>query len=363
MHISNVSGHHSASLAIENAIKIKQPETEILSLNIFNYVHPLGEKIINFLYMLTIKRLPFIWHHLYDNTKWFKRTRKLKNMIHDLNLPKLEILLNSFKPDVVISTQAFPCGLIADYKRIKGINVPLIAVLTDFAPHSYWIYDTVDYYIVPSEEIKQRLIQKGVAPERIKDLGIPFSLKFSQNLNKSEARKRLNLNEELFTILVMGGGQGLGPIKKVIKVLNSLNVKFQQIVVCGTNKDIYQSLKKKVIKYKNETLLFHYAKNINELMSAADLIITKPGGITCAEALSKGLPMIIISPIPGQEANNTNYLTNKGAAIKADRPDDLKNLIQELYQDRHKLENLSKACLQISKPNTAENIAELVLNL
>ncbi|MFC1658351.1 glycosyltransferase [Candidatus Omnitrophota bacterium] len=365
MHISHISGHRSASLAIEKAIKAQSPQSETRSINLFNYVHPRGEGIINFLYMLMIRRFPFIWAYLYDNPYWVRKSRKLKDRIHRTNLPKLETLLKDFRPDVVVSTQAFPCGLVAYFKRIKGVDFPLIAVMTDFVPHSYWIYDNVDYYITASQEATQTLISKGIKPDRIKSLGIPFDLKFNQNqhLDKAGARKTLGLKEDFFTILVMGGGQGLGPIGTVIGVLDKLEFDVQLIVVCGTNKRVYAQLKKRLSSYKKEILLFDYAQNVEALMSAADIIITKPGGITCAEALCKKLPMLIISPIPGQEANNTAYLTAQGAAVGVKRPAGLIDIVTDLYNHPERLKELSQACLRISRPRSAEDIAQLLLNL
>lgn len=363
LHISNISGHCSASLAIEKAIKAKLPLTKTLSLNAFNYVYPRGEKIINFLYMLTIQRLPFIWAHLYDNPYWVRKSRGIKKLVHFFNLPKLETLFNDFRPDAVVSTQAFPCGMVADFKLSKKTNLPLMAVLTDFVPHSYWIYDAIDYYIAPSQEVKQRLIDKGVNQERIKTFGIPIDPKFNQNLNKIEIRKNLNLGVDSFTILIMGGGQGLGPIKTIVKALENLTFNLQEIVVCGTNERVYRWLKKRLRSYKKRIFLFGYVDNIDELMSAADLILTKPGGVTCAEALSKGLPMLIISPIPGQETNNTFYLTSQGAAIEVDKPEDLVAIINDLYNHRDKINQLSNAAQRISKPDSANNIAQLLSEL
>ncbi len=363
LHISNISGHRSASLAIEKAIKIISPETQTLTLNAFNYTYPKGEKIINAFYMFMIKRLPFVWAHLYDNPFWVKKSQGLKNTIHNLNLPKLESLFNMFKPDVICTTQAFPCGIVADFKRIKNSHIPLVAVLTDFVPHSYWIYDTVNYYITPSEEVNQRLIKKGIAPSQIKTLGIPFDIKFNRHLDSHEIRKRLNLKNDMLTILIMGGGQGLGPIKEIVEILNNIKLNIQIIVVCGTNKKTYHCLKKRIRNYKKRILLLGYAQNIEELMTASDLIITKPGGITCAEALSKGLPMIIVSPIPGQEANNTSYLVAHGAAIKIDKPYELVGMLNKLYNQPQKIRELSEAALRISKPNAARDIAQLLLDL
>ncbi|MBU0549258.1 MAG: glycosyltransferase, partial [Candidatus Omnitrophica bacterium] len=136
-----------------------------------------------------------------------------------------------------------------------------------------------------------------------------------------------------------------------------------EIVTCGNNKKVYSRLKKKQKHYKKKMLLLSYAHNMEELMSAADLIITKPGGITCAEALSKGLPMLIVSPIPGQEANNTSFLVGQKAAIKIANAKDLVKVITDLYNHPEKLKALSESAKRISKPAAAEDIAKLLSGL
>jgi processive 1,2-diacylglycerol beta-glucosyltransferase len=144
MYISEISGHHSATLAIEKALKILQPNVEILNINAFNYTNPISEKVVNRLYLGIIKRTPQIWDYLYDNPTIAKKIEKMKETIHKFNSPKLKRLFDKFKPDAVVCSQAFPCGMCADYKRTYDSHIPLVAVLTDYVPHSYWIYDRVD---------------------------------------------------------------------------------------------------------------------------------------------------------------------------------------------------------------------------
>lgn len=363
MYISDVSGHRTAAEAIAQAVKILQPESEILNINAFNYTNPISEKIINRLYMGAIKRAPKIWDYLYDNPNVAKKIENLKNSIHKFNSPKIKRLFDSFQPDAVVCTQAFPCGMVADFKETYNSNIPLIAVLTDYIPHSYWIYDKVDFYIVPSEEVARRLKEKGVAADKIKTFGIPFNPKFSQGVAKDEIMRKLNLNLNLPTLLIMGGGQGLGPIKTIIRSLEKVKRELQEIVVAGTNKKLYRSLKKKIKKYKKRILLFGFVENINELMGVADIIITKPGGITTAEALCKKIPMVIVKPIPGQEVSNTAYLTEKGAAIKVDKPKELNLVIEELLNEPEKLNQIRACTGRISKPDASLDIAKLLLNV
>lgn len=363
MYISEISGHHSATLAIEKALKLIAPQTQILNINAFNYTNPISEKIVNRLYMGIIKRTPKVWGYLYDNIKIKKKIERFKEVVHQFNCPKLKELFERFRPDAVVCTQAFPCGMVADFKKTYNSNIPLVAVLTDYVPHSYWIYDTVNYYITPSEEISQRLNQKGVPLEKIKALGIPFDPIFNELQDKQAIIKKLNLDPNLPIILIMGGGQGLGPIKTVIGSLEKIKNKIQEIIVTGSNKKLYQSLKKNSKKYKQKILIFGYINNIHELMSVSEIIITKPGGITTAEALSKRLPMVIVKPLPGQEANNTQYLIEKKAAIKADNPKKINLLIENLLKDKEKLNLMRQSAERISKPNASIDIARLVLSL
>ncbi|MBM3252147.1 MAG: hypothetical protein FJZ11_05155 [Candidatus Omnitrophica bacterium] len=363
MYISEVSGHHSATLAIEKALKMLQPDVEVLNINGFNYTNPISEKIVNRLYMGVLKRTPQIWDYLYDNPTVVKRIEKIKETIHKFNSPKLQILFDKFKPDAVVCTQAFPCGMCADYKKTYNSNIPLIAVLTDYVPHSYWIYDTVNYYITPSEDVTLGLMKKGVERDKIKSLGIPFDPKFNEPLDRFKISRKFKMNPNPATILIMGGGQGLGPIKTIVKSLEKVKKEIQEVVVTGTNKKLYNYLKRKIKKYKKKILLFGYVDNINELMSISNIIITKPGGVTCAEVLAKHLAMIIVKPLPGQEANNTRYLTEKGAAIKVDEPEDINLVIEDLLKESDKLKCLYGSAGSLSKPNASLDIARLLLDL
>ncbi|MCM8800842.1 MAG: glycosyltransferase [Candidatus Omnitrophica bacterium] len=363
MYISEISGHHSATLAIEKAIKLIAPQTRILNINAFNYTNPISEKIVNCLYIGIVKRTPKVWGYLYDNIKIKKRVERFKKVIHQFNSPKLKELFERFKPDAVVCTQAFPCGMVADFKETYNADIPLVGVLTDYVPHSYWIYDTVDYYITPSEEISHRLNRKGVPLEKIKPFGIPFDPIFNEPQDKQAIIKKLDLDPNLPIILIMGGGQGLGPIKTVINSLEKLKRDIQEIVVTGSNKKLYRSLNKNSKKYKQRILAFGYINNIHELMSISEIIITKPGGITTAEALAKKLPMVIVKPLPGQEANNTQYLIEKKAAIKAEDPKRINLLIENLLEDKEKLNLMRQSAERISKPQASIDIARLVLGL
>jgi len=363
MYISEVSGHRSATMAIEKAINSLSPKSEILNINAFNYTNPISEKVINRIYMEVIKYTPKVWDYLYDNPNVVKGLERIKKSIHKSNSPKLKKLFDNFKPDLVVCSQAFPCGMVADYKMTYNSDLPLVAVLTDYIPHAYWVYDTVDYYITPSEDVSERLAKKGVAAYKIKSLGIPFDHKFNQKLNTEEIFHKLNLDRHKPVVLIMGGGQGLGPIKTIVKSLEKVKQDIQELIITGTNKKLYRSLRRKIKHYKKDIHLFGFVQNIHELMHISKVIISKPGGVTTAEVLSARLPMVIVKPIPGQEINNTNFLTHKGAAIKVDEPKEVFRVIDELLEDKTKSEHLKLAAAEIAKPNASMDIAKLLLSI
>lgn len=361
MHITKSSGHHRATLAIENAIKIASPEAEIMNINGFAYVYPVLEKIVNSLYMSVIKRMPQIWEYLYDNPKVIQRTKKFKKVFPRSAHPRLVKLFKKFDPSVVICSQAFPCSMVGDYKKEYNDPVKLIGVLTDFAPHHYWVHDKVDFYIVPTQEAADRLVKEGIPKERIKLYGIPVDPKFSLPVDKEKVARSLGLDLNIPIILVMGGGQGLGPMKAIVKAAAQLKNPFQLIALAGINKKTLRRVKK--IKFPNgqKVLIFPFVENVHELMEIASFAITKPGGMTTAEALVKGLPLMIVNPIPGQEERNTELLLKKGIAIRVENLKTVGAKIKSLLESPEKLKAMSQAAKSHGKSQSAMDIAELAL--
>lgn len=361
LYISEHSGHHCASNAIEGALKAIDHSAQTLNINSFNYTNPILEKVINRAYMGVVKRTPEIWDYLYDNPKVLKNTQKLRELFHKFNTGKLKNLLDEFKPDVVICTQAFPCGMVADYKKTFGLDIPLVGVLTDYAPHSYWIYNNVDRYIVPSPATGKKLIDDGVDPSKVMVYGIPIEPRFANKHDRGGLCRKFGLDTSKPCVLIMGGTQGLGPIKEIVKVLDHSHIDVQLIVACGTNKKLWRWIKGG--HFHKKLLRFAYSDNIDELMELSTLIITKPGGITTAEALTKGLPMLIINPLPGQEAMNTKFLLSEGVAIKTESPQDAVVLVEELLYNKDKLAVMKAKARSLAKSDSAVQIAQLVLEL
>lgn len=361
MYITKVSGHRQATKAIQQALTALAPGIETPAVNGFGYTYPTLEKVVNRAYMSVIKRTPKVWDYLYDNPNIVKKSAAIKKFLHKTSHKKLDALFREHQPDVVVCTQAFPCGMVADYKVSHNLRTTLIGVLTDFAPHSYWINEGVDHYIVPDEEAKDRFIKKGVPPEAIRVYGIPIRSKFAMRLDKPEIAKNLGLDLAVPTILIMGGGQGLGPIKEVVAALEKISTPVQVIVITGTNQKLLKWLGEEQGHFRNKVLYYDYVTNVDELMEVATLIVTKPGGMTTSECLAKGLPMVIVNPIPGQEMRNTDFLLKNGIGIRIDSTSDIGEEIELLLRSPERLEAMGRAARAFGKPNAACDVAKLIL--
>ncbi len=362
LYITERSGHHSAASALKKGFEIVDPSVTVKCINAFRYFFPVTEWLTHKVYLFVIKRVPSIWRFFYDRPSFVKKSDSFKTWLHRRAFGKLENLLGEFSADAVVCTQAFPCGILSAYKRERGGRFKLYGVLTDFAPHSFWVYDEVDFYVVAGEQTGQELSRKGVPPEKIRTLGIPIDPKFAKTVDAVEIRAQYGLDKDIPAALVMGGGHGLGPIKQIIKQLDECELPMQMMVVCGLNRKLYRWMVRQ--KFQKRVLIFKYTGEIDRLMSVANLVITKPGGITTAESLAKGLPMVILNPIPGQEARNTDFLVDSRAAFSAESVADVVPAVRCILagglSDREAPSHTNGCAL--AKPASSRDIAALVLN-
>ncbi|MFH1259267.1 MAG: glycosyltransferase [Elusimicrobiota bacterium] len=361
LYISVSSGHQQAAESIQKAIKEIVPEAKTLGLDSFNYAYPFVGKFIAGTYLQIVKRTPFLWDYLYDNPDVVTATQEIREVLNRLNSRKFKKLLASFHPSAVVCTQAVPCSVVAAAKRHRKINVPLIAVITDFAAHAYWVYKEVDAYVVANESTRRELMKKGIPEEKIYLFGIPINPVFNQQVGKEDARLSLGFKPNLPVLLVMGGSQGLGPIESILSALDWISIPFQVAVITGLNEKLRRSLKKDFAKSIHRFHIFGYIDGIDKFMEAADILITKPGGLTSSEALAKGLPMIIVNPIPGQEERNSSYLIKHGVAERADNLEELAHYVSDFFSHPVKLSRMRHQALSMAQPDAAYNTALLVL--
>ena len=363
MYISEHSGHHQASAALAKAIREIDPDCSILSINAFKFTSPVLEKITHKAYMGVIKKRPEIWNYLYDNPSVASKTERIRRIFNDAGSRKLERLIADFKPDAVACTQALPCSIMAYYKKRRSARIPLVGILTDYAPHSYWINEGVDKYVVPSEKIKDSLVRKGVPPEKIEPSGTPIDPAFATSTDTKHILRETGFSGDKPIILIMGGTHGIGPDEKLVKALDTCREDIQMIIVTGVNKRLFRRIKKIEGSLKKKVVTMGFVDNVHELMQISELIVTKPGGMTTAESLAKSLPMVIINPLPGQEDLNTKTLTDKGMALKAADENDAAAIIDDLLRNPEKMEKMRDAMRKNAKPQSASEAARLLAEL
>jgi len=220
----------------------------------------------------------------------------------------------------------------------------------------------VDLYLVGHEDTKEGMVRRGISANRIRVTGIPVMPRFGETIVKSQARQRMHLHPNKNTVLLMGGSHGMGPFEDIVESLLSIPLSFQTVVVCGRNR----RLQKKILALTNKSPDLHffgYVRDTSLLMSASDLLITKPGGLTCAEALAKQLPMVLTSPIPGQEERNVQFLMKHNVARVARTTENLTHDITDLLRHPKKLSALQQRAKFISKPHSAWESARLIFDL
>ena len=361
MYITDRSGHCQAARAVEQGIRRMDPAADTLTIDAFQYLNPVLARIVDRMYMSVIQNLPELWDYLYDNPKVVGRSDHFRKLLHRYDSPRLQGLLEDFQPEAIVCTQAFPCGLVADYKQEHGLNVPLYGVITDFSPHAYWVHPQVDGYVVPAEETGQWLMEHRVEPARVHSFGIPIDPVFAETPNASVIRRRLQMDLGLPAILLMGGGQGLGPILEGVTELDKLEERFQLLVIAGSNEQLYHRLITRAPALRHAVHVFGHVDFVADLMSVAGMIVTKPGGLTTSEALAKGLPIIALDPLPGQEIKNAYFLERMKAGIIVRDSEELPRVVRHLMTHPTEWGELASSARALGKPQAALDTARLVL--
>jgi processive 1,2-diacylglycerol beta-glucosyltransferase len=360
MYISPSSGHQHAADAVREALALLEPTWETIGVDAFSYAYPKIGKLIARAYMEVLRRTPALWNYIYDNPDVETATREAREVLNLISAPKMKTLVERYQPEAIVCTQAVPCSVFAAEKRRGALSIPLIAVVTDFAIHGYWVYKEVDLYCVASEETRKQLIRHGIEASRIVVTGIPISPRFLKHFRKEQVRARLGLDPRQRTVLMMGGSQGMGPLQETLEKL--LDHSLQVVVATGLNRELYRSLRKTHGREPG-VRIFGYTRRIPMLMEAADLLISKPGGLTSSEAMAKNLPMLITNPIPGQEERNARVLQAQGVANQADTPDEIARRVTELLGSPLRLQKMVEATRAIGRPYASIEIARWVCKL
>ena len=358
------AGHVRAAEAVIEALRAKDPNVKITHLDFGAFLNKTFNTVVKSTYIELIKHTPKLWGKFYYRTSKIPPNSVFQRFLNGLGRREFVKFIQELQPDLVICTYPTVAGVLAQ-QRLKGVlDVPLVTVVTDYAVHNQWIHPGVDLYIVGCENVYEGLVARGINPNSIRITGIPVSPKFEWKLDRQEILKKLGLSPERPTVLVMGGAYGiLSGTKWICKVLADTAFPVQSIIVCGQDEKLYKSLDSVIEEGRNPVVRFGYVKNVEELMSAADMIITKAGGLTVSEALTKRVPLVIFRPIPGQEEENAIYLEGIGAGRAAKNEEELEKIIFDLLEHPKDLERMRRAAEQALPGRAAEQTVECILQL
>lgn len=358
------AGHIRAAEAIIESIQKIEPTAEIIHLDFMTLVSKVLNQLVRNSYIWTIRHVPKLWGKFYERTANIDVDSIVQRFFNNLGLMKFARYIELTKPDLIVCTYPTIAGIIAQLKRKHIISIPLITVVTDYTVHSQWTHPGVDLYLVGCHEVSESLIARGVHPTQVRITGIPIKATFERQIEREKVLGKFNLLTDRPILLVMGGAYGvLGNVKLLHKILDNTEYPLQSIVVCGENKKLYHSLGRLARKGRNPVVRLGFVDNIDELMTAADLIITKAGGLTVSEALTKSLPIVIYKPIPGQEERNAVYIKKTGAGKIVHTKEELIKTLNKLIRDPEDIKVMRRAATGVVPRNSADRAANEILRL
>ena len=361
--VSAGAGHVRAAQAVEAAARATRPPIEPTHLDLLTLVPADFRKLYGQQYIKLVEKLPQLWSYLYAKTDRPGRDSligNLKRAAEKLNTRKLSAEIERLAPDAILCTHFLPAELLSKQKR-KGRKLPPLWVqVTDFDVHALWVHPHVDHYCVASEEVAFRLADRGVPRENISVTGIPVMPQFSITLDRATCAAELGIAPGKFTVLMMAGGAGVGGLDELAARLLRLPDDLQLIALAGRNEELLGRLRNLAKSHPARLFPQGFTTTVERVMAASDLVVTKPGGLSVSECLAMARPMLLVSPIPGQEERNADYLLEAGAAIKAVDAATLEFKLSRLISDRARLGAMSDAARGIARPDAAAKVVQLI---
>jgi processive 1,2-diacylglycerol beta-glucosyltransferase len=361
--VSAGGGHMKAAEAIKECIESRFPESRTLIVDTLKYVNPIVDKfIVGGLYLNTVKNAPVLWGLLYELAESGDNMTDFSKAVNKLLSVKIKNLINDFKPSVIVCTHPFPLQMLSNLKKKGKVTIPTVAILTDYASHPFWLYEHIDAYVVAHNYMKYEVEKRNIPENIVYPFGIPVLKSFLKKRDRASILKELNLDDKL-TVLMMGGSLGFGEVRDTFQSLLNSKKDLQIIAITGQNMKLKRQLEKYSDTSKKKVIILSYTNRVSDLMDISDLIITKPGGMTITESLVKELPIIIISPIPGQEERNAHFLSNVGAAARILDTDDVDTVLNQILDNPLRIKHMKEMCRFLAKPNSSEDTVGLLERL
>jgi processive 1,2-diacylglycerol beta-glucosyltransferase len=365
---SSGAGHVRAAQALEQAFRMRG-DCIVEHVDALNHVSKLFQRIYEDAYIAMVKSVPELMGLLYDRTDqpWSNARRRLA--LDRLNTQPMIRMLKRVQPDLCIATHFLPAGILAWLIAKKKLWARHVIVVTDYDVHAMWLCRTVDRYDVALPESAEYLAGIGVPREKLRVTGIPIDPKFEAPVDREDARQRLGLSANSRMLLISAGGYAVGPVEQLVRSLLALGRPWQIVAIAGKAEKLKARLEQlskiggKLADGGNRLVAVGFTKEMDQYMAAADALIGKSGGLTTSEALARGLPMILIEPIPGQEERNADHLLEAGAVIRCNNLPAAAWKIATLLDNPEKLQAMREAAKAMARPDAARIIAEDALGL
>ncbi len=356
-------GHTAAAQAVSSALAERMPGATCEVVDSYRYASNVFHRVASNGYIGIVKLLPQLYKFAYDQAERATKISAFKTWLHRYTALNLRQFVTELRPDAVVCTHAFPCGVMAEYKREFADAPPVVGIVTDFVVHPFWIHRNIDKYAVGTQAMRQTLVSRGVVPNRVVVTGIPIDHRFAQVASKRRARLHIGVAPGVTTLLLMGGGLGIGPLENALVAIDRLQHHVQTVVVVGKNKSLEKRLTEVARRLRHRVKVTGFVANVYDYMQAADILVSKPGGLTSSEALVTELPIIMLRPLPGQEERNTRYLEERGVGIRVERSRELTQALACLLESPSALEKMRRNARALAHPDAAQSVASIIEGL
>ena len=354
------SGHTRAAEAIRAALAA-HPAAATMQVDVVDFmardisiIHYLMKRI----YLLMLRFVPDLYDVFFRVAGKNASGGVVRGAFAQVMVRTVGRVIRAYAPDLVIATHPFPEGAAALWRARHGASFTLAALLTDYALHAIWLVPGVDVYFVATEAMAEGMAARGFDAHMVHATGIPIA-RADYGLERSAAQTRAGLTKDLPTILLMGGGLGLGGMDRTLAALEQVKLRLSILVVAGRNAVLEEHARTVARTSRHVIRVFSYTDEIPTLMCAADLLITKPGGLTISEAFAAGLPLLLHDPIPGPETENAVYATRRGAAVWLHPGEAMAPAVEEILA--HHISEMRRAAHDCARADAARHVAAILM--
>jgi processive 1,2-diacylglycerol beta-glucosyltransferase len=359
------AGHMRAAQAVEAALSELAPDATVRNIDVLTLTNAAFRRVYGKAYLDLVNKAPHVLGLLYDMMDKPVKPKnpgdRLRLLMEKMNLTRFSAMITESQWDVVVNTHFLSAEIIASLRNRGKLTQRQITVTTDFETHRLWVNQPTEHYTTATTEGAAYLASYGVPREHTSVVGIPIHPAFSRKIDREACLQTHGLSGDRPIILQLAGGFGVGPIAELYQGLLSIQQPLQIIVVTGKNADAKTELEQLPVPARHRSKIMGFTDQIHELMAVADLVLSKPGGLTTSETLASGAAMAIVNPIPGQESRNSDYLLENGAAIKINNLATMPVKLEELLSDKPRLESLKANAKRLARPTAAYDVAKMAL--